>query len=254
MATFLSRLNAALADLLVVPAPRAFRKALVERLEKRDPEVVALNFNKGPTDWEEITLPDEVSGFEDLVGLFWCTPVARGLVRLDFDEAAALYRIAARTPGCRGVEIGRFRGGSTLMFSVALPADGKLTSIDIAPRADDSLRAALDRLGTADRVELLVADANTVNCPAPLDFVFIDGDHTYEGAKRDHVRWGRHVKPGGVIVHHDMGCGRPCTAYLPHLHRLRDDILANQGDHLRLREEVGSLAIFERLGDDWCEF
>jgi len=36
-----------------------------------------------------------------------------------------------------------------------------------------------------------------------LDFVFIDGDHSYEGAVRDIHAWGPKVKPGGILAGHD---------------------------------------------------
>lgn len=36
-----------------------------------------------------------------------------------------------------------------------------------------------------------------------VDFVFIDGDHRYEGVKRDILAWLPKVKPGGVIAGHD---------------------------------------------------
>jgi hypothetical protein len=36
-----------------------------------------------------------------------------------------------------------------------------------------------------------------------VDLVFIDGDHSYEGCKRDNSAWKRKVKPGGWIGGHD---------------------------------------------------
>jgi hypothetical protein len=57
-----------------------------------------------------------------------------------------------------------------------------------------------------------------------LDFVYIDGDHSYEGAKRDILAWAPKVKSGGVLAGHDYYnnppfavrravaevCGGPC--------------------------------------------
>lgn len=37
-----------------------------------------------------------------------------------------------------------------------------------------------------------------------LDFLFIDGDHTYEGAKKDYEMYSEYVKKGGVIAFHDI--------------------------------------------------
>lgn len=36
-----------------------------------------------------------------------------------------------------------------------------------------------------------------------LDFVFIDGNHTYEHALEDITEWSKKVKPGGIIAGHD---------------------------------------------------
>ena len=37
-----------------------------------------------------------------------------------------------------------------------------------------------------------------------LDFLFIDGDHTYEGVKDDFDHYKQYVKPGGWIGFHDI--------------------------------------------------
>lgn len=36
------------------------------------------------------------------------------------------------------------------------------------------------------------------------DFVFIDGDHSYEGVRRDIKAWMSRVKPGGLMCGHDI--------------------------------------------------
>lgn len=37
----------------------------------------------------------------------------------------------------------------------------------------------------------------------PIDLLFIDGDHTYEGVMRDLLSWVPHVKSGGTVMMHD---------------------------------------------------
>jgi predicted O-methyltransferase YrrM len=45
---------------------------------------------------------------------------------------------------------------------------------------------------------------NAVNSvPNELDFIFIDGDHSYEGIKRDWDDWSKKLKIGGIIALHD---------------------------------------------------
>jgi predicted O-methyltransferase YrrM len=37
----------------------------------------------------------------------------------------------------------------------------------------------------------------------PIDFLFIDGDHSETGVQQDWEKWHRFVVPGGVVVFHD---------------------------------------------------
>lgn len=37
-----------------------------------------------------------------------------------------------------------------------------------------------------------------------IDFLFIDGDHSYEGAKQDFLNYAPLVRPGGIIALHDI--------------------------------------------------
>jgi predicted O-methyltransferase YrrM len=39
---------------------------------------------------------------------------------------------------------------------------------------------------------------------APADFILIDGDHSYDGAKRDFELYRSLVAPGGMIAFHDI--------------------------------------------------
>lgn len=38
----------------------------------------------------------------------------------------------------------------------------------------------------------------------PLSFVFIDGSHSFESAKRDYISWSPHIMPGGFLAIHDV--------------------------------------------------
>lgn len=42
-----------------------------------------------------------------------------------------------------------------------------------------------------------------------LDFLFINGDHTYEGVKKDFEMYSPLVREGGVITFHDIVPGPP---------------------------------------------
>jgi predicted O-methyltransferase YrrM len=157
--------------------------------------------------------PDSVRGFEDLAFMFSSNQLNHGVASLQFDEAALLYRLARDVRTGPIAEIGRFKGGSTVMFASALPDGCELWSYDlhVALRPDMSgelldreLDDALTRLGVRHKVHLLVGDSRTIDPPpAPLELLFIDGDHSYEGAKADFERWRAFVQPGGHVLFHD---------------------------------------------------
>jgi predicted O-methyltransferase YrrM len=147
--------------------------------------------------------PESVRGFEDLAFLFSSNQLNHGVASLQIDEAALLFRLARDVRGPIA-EIGRFRGGSTVVFTSALPDGAELWSYDLQDRFDGELRDTLDRLGLAQKVHLVVGDSRTVDPPAaPLELLFIDGDHSYEGAKADFDRWSAFVRPGGHVLFHD---------------------------------------------------
>jgi predicted O-methyltransferase YrrM len=157
--------------------------------------------------------PGELRGFEDLAFLFSSNQLNHGVASLQIDEAALLYWLGRDATTGPVVEIGRFKGGSTLIFASAMRDGVELWSYDAhvalrpdmpGEQLDAELRAALERYGLAHKVHMLVADSRTADPPhRPLEVLFIDGDHSYEGAKADYERWSAFVRPGGHLLLHD---------------------------------------------------
>ncbi len=225
-------------------------------LKRKHPEIIVNRFEIGNL-FDLLSNSNhvaQINQFEDLAFLFWSSPLNRGILRQDFDEAAALYRRIFQMKNPKGVEIGRFSGGSTILLAAAVGATGKLISIDIDPQDDKSLAAILSRYNFSERVNLIKGDANEVFFEGEelYDFVFIDGDHTYEGAKRDHNKWGAKVKPNGYIIHHDMSASRIYATQHKVLAQLKDDILAIQAKEVRVVEEVGSMCFFQKTASTWA--
>jgi len=46
-----------------------------------------------------------------------------------------------------------------------------------------------------------------------IDFLFIDGDHTYNGVKQDYEMYGPLVRKGGIIAFHDIGLNEEGGVY-----------------------------------------
>jgi hypothetical protein len=238
---------------------------LTERLVARSPETAlkllrskqgelwiarALNKPDG-SKWSDLEVPPQLEGFEDLSFLFWSSPLNRRFIRLDFDEAAALYKVVRSIPNAHGIEIGRFNGGSTVLLASAVGPHGGLLSIDSEPQDDQALKVFLKQANLLERVKLVVADSSEVEHDDQVDFVFIDGDHSYEGAKRDHNKWGSKVRAGGFIIHHDMGKARPLASQWESLAKLKSEIISTQPDVLELAHAAGSMIVFRRLSSPW---
>lgn len=146
----------------------------------------------------------ELRGFEDCNWLFSSNALSHGLSRLDLDEAAYLFRLVRALDGPRVAEIGRFKGGSTLLLAAAgarvVSIDSDRDQIVYAP----ALARALERHGLREAVEIVIGDSRShpVN-PESFDVVFLDGDHRYEGVKADLEHWWPALVPGGHLLLHD---------------------------------------------------
>jgi len=199
--------------------------------------------------------PERLDGFEDLAFLFSSNQLSHGIVSLQLDEAALLYRLARNvTPGAAVVEIGRFKGGSTLLLASALPDGAELWSYDLhvalrpdltGPELDRDLNAALTRFGLADRVHLLVVDSRVADPPPrPCELVFVDGDHTHEGARADYLRWREEVAPGGHLLFHDAVDPGGYGNHYPGVVKLMTEVAADR--ELERQPDAGSIAHFVR--------
>ncbi|MFF0183897.1 O-methyltransferase [Streptomyces sp. NPDC005244] len=116
-----------------------------------------------------------------------------------------LLRLLAEIQGARRIlEIGTLGGYSTIWLGRALPADGRLVTLEYDPRHAEVARGNLARAGLAEVAEVRVgpaleslpklADEN----PEPFDFVFIDADKVNNAHYLD---WAvRLTRPGSVIV------------------------------------------------------
>lgn len=73
----------------------------------------------------------------------------------------------------------------------------------------------------------------------PFDFVFIDGDHSFDGLRRDWEAWRPLIDFNGIVAFHDTRGGRfECEKYL------REHIMTDRD--FELVDEVDSLTVFRR--------
>jgi len=111
--------------------------------------------------------------------------------------------LLARAHGARRIlEIGTLAGYSTIWLARALPADGRLITLEYDPRHAEVATANIAAAGLADLVEVRVGKALD-SLPAlaelePFDLFFIDAD---KANNPNYFTWAlRLSRPGSVIV------------------------------------------------------
>ena len=100
----------------------------------------------------------------------------------------------------RVLEVGTLGGYSTVWMGKALPADGRLLSLEYVPKHADTARRNIDRAGLSGKVEVRVGAAMDLlpSVEGPFDLVFIDADKPNNQGYLVHAL--RLSRPGTVIV------------------------------------------------------
>lgn len=98
------------------------------------------------------------------------------------NEGKLLYLIAKIAGAKRVLEIGTLSGYSTTWLARALPAEGKVITLELDQKHAEVARHNLERAGVADRVEVRVGRASETlrtmidQQEAAFDLIFIDAD------------------------------------------------------------------------------
>ena len=116
-----------------------------------------------------------------------------------------LLHLLARAQGARTIlELGTLAGYSTIWLARALPAGGRLVTLEADARYAEVARANVAHAGLADLVEIRVGRAlDTLPRLAaegrgPFDFVFLDAD---KASNAEYFAWALELsRPGTVIV------------------------------------------------------
>ena len=140
--------------------------------------------------------------FIQLLWLFNSPRETRNIIRLDLHEAGLLYKYASKVVAGNILEIGRYWAGSTVLLAVATHAKDmtKIISVDVVegchdPDADDWLK----EYPWKNRIDIRVDNSWAME-NIPLSMLFVDGDHSYEGVKKD-------------FIHHWNYLNGPCLAH-----------------------------------------
>ena len=148
------------------------------------------------------------------------------------------------------LEIGTANGGTLFLFTRVCSGNALIQSIDMPGGefgggypgwkasfyrsfALDSQKIILHREDSHSKLALDSVKRNLGT--SKFDFIFIDGDHTYEGVKKDFEMYSPLIRDGGIIAFHDIvphadGSGREVSVFW---------------------EEIRSQYDFEEIVEDW---
>jgi hypothetical protein len=182
--------------------------SLFGRSERLVSRLRAIRRTRGVTD------PDQLLTFFEAPSL--------GTIFKPLQKRAEIRELFRRVQSIRPravLEIGTNNGGTLFLLCRAAAPDAVIVSLDLPGGLFGGgyslFRAPYYRAfaDTKQRVKLLRADSHTPAAVSqvrkalgnrPLDFLFIDGDHSYAGVKQDFLTYGPMVRRGGLIAFHDI--------------------------------------------------
>jgi predicted O-methyltransferase YrrM len=101
------------------------------------------------------------------------------------------------------LEIGTLGGYSTIWLARALPADGKLVTLEFEPKHKDVAAKNLQHAGFDSKVEIILGAA-VENLPklagdsrTPFDFIFIDAD---KESYSEYLEWSLKLSRSGTLI------------------------------------------------------
>lgn len=149
---------------------------------------------------------DYVSGVharhDDALAHAFAVPAGVPAIQVGPSEGKLLGLLVRLAGATKIVEVGTLVGYSAIHMARALPAGGRLWTIEFEPRHAELARANIAAAGVADRVTVHVGAGRdvlpTLAPHAPVDLVFIDADkvnYDFYG------RWAlEHLRKGGLVV------------------------------------------------------
>jgi len=133
------------------------------------------------------------------------------------DEITNLLHVLERARPRVLLEIGTACGGTLFLFTRVAPLDASIISVDLQeegsffPREKIPLYRSFSK--GEQRLYFLRKDSHNIDTPleiekitggCKIDFLFIDGDHSYDGVKKDFKMYSPLINKGGMMAFHDI--------------------------------------------------
>lgn len=134
-------------------------------------------------------------------------------------EIEAFYHFICELQPKNVLEIGTAKGGALYLWLQAADEKATVVSVDL-PHGEfgggypparipfyqsfAKKNQTLYLLQADSHAEQTITQVKQIFAKTQLDFLFIDGDHTFEGASKDFENYGPLVRPGGWIAFHDI--------------------------------------------------
>lgn len=189
--------------------------------------------------------------------LKWAFGLAQPETQTTKDERACLARHAHGMK--RVAEIGVWHGVSTCVLRSAMSSEGVLFAIDpfypgrlgisfhsiIAHREVN--RISKGTIHWIRKTGIEAVNENEVRS-SPIDFLFIDGDHTFDGLQADWRSWAPLMSKGGIIALHDSRSTPERPISDAGSVRFTEEYILTD-PRFTLIDEVDSLRVFSRNPD-----
>jgi predicted O-methyltransferase YrrM len=135
------------------------------------------------------------------------------------------------------VEIGSFKGRSTISLAMGSKIKGREKVFVIDPQEDISIRELfiknIKKSGVEDYVVSNFVKSEEIIKKFNFDIrlLFIDGSHIYEDVKKDILLWKDHVIDGGIIALHDY-LPEKHSCHHPDVNRAVEEFIVNSDEFI----------------------
>ena len=166
--------------------------------------------------YSELALGQRPRTIEAVIDYCADSPILISQVR---SEIVELGRLLQELAPKRSLEIGTNYGGTLFLLCALSPPNAEIISLDLPfgqfgggyPSRKIPLYRQFPKNG--QQLHLLRADSHAAETKervvailggAQLDYLFLDGDHTYDGVTRDFEMYAPLVRSGGIVAFHDI--------------------------------------------------